>query len=97
VSVPLTNWLVVHPVTKADTQQSSAATTALPEVIPKIRFVIRHSRGVAVEEVNGPTTNVGNCLRANFTPAITACGSSKLENLYPVPDSRPTSRNQAGT
>jgi hypothetical protein len=77
------NWLVVHPVTKADTQQSSAATAALPEVIPKIRFIIRHSREVAVEEVNGPTINIGNCLRANFTPAITACGSSKIRESIP--------------
>jgi hypothetical protein len=40
MSVPLRNWLVVHPVTKAATQQSSAAIAALLEVIPKVRFVI---------------------------------------------------------
>jgi hypothetical protein len=51
LSVPLRNWLVVHPVTKADTQQSTATAATLLKVIPKIRFVIRHSRGVAVEEV----------------------------------------------
>src|ERR1035441_6069835 len=37
------NWLVEHPVTRADTQQSSAAIAALLEVIPQIRFIICHS------------------------------------------------------
>jgi hypothetical protein len=46
VSVPLRNWLVEHPVTIAETQQSNAATEALLEIIPKIRFVIRCSRGL---------------------------------------------------
>jgi hypothetical protein len=35
--------LVEHPVTSADTQQSSVATVALAEVIPKHRFIIGYS------------------------------------------------------
>jgi hypothetical protein len=83
MSVPLRNWLVVHPVTKVATQQSSAATAALLEVFPKIRFVISLLQrvGDGVEEVNGPTSIVGKCPRANSTPSAAAFDTTKTGEL----------------
>jgi hypothetical protein len=58
MSVPLRNWLVEHPVTRADTQQSKTLAAALIEVIAKNRFIIGHSwiAGIRSGPPNGPTS-----------------------------------------
>src|ERR1035437_4450042 len=60
------NWLVEHPVTRADTQQSSAAIAALLEVIPQIRFIILslHGFGNSFSQSNGQTNIFQKPLRA---------------------------------
>jgi hypothetical protein len=59
------NWLVEHPVTRADIQQSSAATAALLEVIPQIRFIISslHELGNSIVKCTGQTNIFQNPLR----------------------------------
>jgi hypothetical protein len=76
------NWLVVeHPVTRADTQQSSAATAALLEVIPMIRFIISSLHGFGnslVKVMVRPIFARIPCAQ-KFTLICLDCGTSKIK------------------